>query len=138
MSDTETKYIGELTRKSLDDLKGRKRRGNEEELRAKDVAENQLAAKIAENARKRAENAKKTEEVRAHYREMAALKEQTTVAARGNKALAVDKVRLEETLRNQERVQRAHADRPRERLEQAGTNMGGRALARMRGLLCGI
>jgi hypothetical protein len=138
MSDTETPYVGELTRKSLDDLKGRQRRGNEEELRAKDVAENQLAAKIAENARKVAETVKKTEEVRAYYREKAASTKQTTVAARGKKALAVDKVRLEETLRNQERVQRAHADRPRERLAQAGTNMGGRALARMRGLLCDV
>ena len=81
---------------------------------------------------------KKTEEVRAYYREMAARKKQTTVAARGNKALTGDIVRLEETLRNQQRVERANAERARERLAQAGTNMGERVLARMRGLMCGI
>jgi hypothetical protein len=145
MSDTETPYIGELTAMVLDELKGRKRRGNEEELRAKDVADNQLAAKIAENAAKVAENAEKTRKVRAHYKEKAALKEKTPVSARGIKGLAYDKARTEETLRNQQRVvgdhaERAREERARDRIAQAATKMGGReqALVRMRGLLCDV
>jgi hypothetical protein len=140
MSDTETPYIGELTRKGLDDLKGRKRRGNEEELRAKDVAGNQLAAKIAENAAKVAENAKVTARVRAAKQVEKDAKAKDPPVERGRLAAKIDGDRNAASAKNiaamlyarERRAEEVRADAQRQ-LVHAGQKM-----ARMRGLLCDV
>ncbi len=118
-----------------------RRRGNEEELHAKDGAD-ELAAKIAANAVIRAQNAEKTRQVREYYAETAKEKKKTEVSDRGIKGEASEKARAEATFKNQQRVGGDYAERAREAQardlkEQAATKMGGRehALARMRGLL---